>query len=271
MTTIAVGRLTAAGLLALRDHIADTKECDPETRARNARWIIETATHCQPVEGAGSIDLSFRPATLLALAEHVAPAIAPLGEAAVSDAGINGFLTVAFMESVVGKKARIAATYVLDGLEGETSKVRNYRNALFCGMNLYSRHGESGIARRFLLGKPFKLQNALEKLSQAPRVLASRSAVELSALVFLTEKGNFRKPRKQDKDDKTLPGSKAFQVLSAALFSQVSLNYDVERMSVKQLFRLVPETPQLSTWKAMLRESDPNFAPAPAPAFAMAA
>jgi len=257
MNIVPVMEATDAGTEAFRAFITETHLVDdPKDRFERARAMLADPLLFRVVPGAGSIDLDARFDTAYDFVRHVAPAIDPLGQAGIRNKGINIFLYLAYVDQVVKAKSRVADSYFLDErTKGGTSSLRNYRNSIYVHLSVYALHRDSELICRTLLGSaPGELNNACERVAQSSSIISSKGALELVILMFFDlEKGGNRRTPKTPKGSRVRNknANNALKELSAIVFTQCARNYDIGRMSARQMFDLVPPTRGLAPWKKL--------------------
>lgn len=260
MATTRIKEATEAGRDAVRAFLEETYAVE-DRRARRARAMamIEDPSLFREVPGAGEIDLDARFATALDFVRHVAPAIDPLGPAGIRNKGVILFLYMAYVDQLVKETARVVDTYFIDERsKGGTSNIRNYRNAVFVHLWVFNLHRNNDMICGALLGSaPGVLNNACDRVAQSNVVIGSAAMLEVVIRMFFDpRKGGYRKlpkggPRQKPKKNV----QNAMKELAAIVFKQCALNYDIGRMSARQLFRLVPSTPGLKPYKKFAEES----------------
>lgn len=255
MNLTQMGTLTSKGEDAFRELLLKMPNvANPAERRESALAIIADPELCTPVTEAGFIDLDKRFATALEFAEHVHEAIMPLGTSGIRNRGINLFLYCAFIDQLLKGRARVTDSYFLDEkVKGQSlAVIRNYRNAVFVFLNLYHRHHADAVVCPVLLGQaPSELGNALEKIAQNNNVFESAAILQLIVRMFFDiETGRYRKaPVNKGRKIKGNNAGRALKELSAILLTQCSRNYDISRMTVQEMLKLVPNTISLSGWK----------------------
>jgi hypothetical protein len=259
MRQIQISRMTEAGKAAFRSLIESMSIVeDVSERVAPAFALISNPRFCEPVPGAGSIDLDARFATSLDFAQHVYPAMLAAGPSTLVDPGINLFLYLAYADQLLQKRARVIANYFLDDRTPEKegngkAYLRNMRNTIYVHLTFYHFHHKNHrICSSLLSGRPCILANHEERISQRPQIVSSPGAIELVLAMFYNPKtGNLhrspsagRDPRSRVKD----PNS-ALKELSVIVFGQCARNYDLSRMTAQQMFALVPDTKGLKPYK----------------------
>lgn len=257
MKMVQIGRITDAGKAAYRNLIESTASvADTTERVRGARAILSNPEFCSTVPGAGMIDLDARFETAHDFARHVYPAIMKAGYATLLEPGVNTFLYLAFIDQLIKKNARVLNAYFLDDrrtADGSISRQRNMRNTIYVHLMFYHfHHKDERVCKYLLAGHPSVLANHEERIAQRPTILSSAGAIELVLAMFYNPKtGHLHRTPPMGRDARAKPKdpNSALKELSVIVFAQYARNYDLSRMTARQMFDLVPDTKGLKPYK----------------------
>lgn len=255
MTLIQIARINAEGRAAVRSLLEMTsKVSDPSERREAAHSIMLNPAFVEVIPAAGLIDLDERFATAYDYASYIHPRIAPLGESALLDTGINLFLLLAHIDQHVAANAKVIDNYfVEERTNGGKGSKRNYRNAIHVHLSLYRYHRDNeAVCRTLLAGLPSAITMAEDRIAQRTAIMVSPGAIELIIAMFFdpaTGKNRRTPPTTKGSKFPNKNVNDGLKELSVIVFGQCARNYDVARMSAKQILALVPDTKGLLPYK----------------------
>lgn len=253
---IVLPTLSRKGQEALFSLIESTRKVDdPCERRPLADAILNDPDLASPHPSGILIDRGAEFTTAMDVASELYPRLEPLGVSGMVDPGINGALTLVYIEQLIGKKSKRPASYLL-ARHGKGA-VRSYRNGLYVYSRFYMEHlrAPGGTASLLLENcLAHQITNPMEKLAQQPGIIASPAVLDFVGMAMLNDKGKFVRPPKKETGGMFIKTEKALQELSV-VFTQAGKNYDIPEMAAAQLVPVIPETPLLAFYKRRAKKA----------------